>query len=89
MHCVRCSREDCHCHSRRAAEHGFADWQRYVTLVQTGDRTPCHDAREQRKERGFSSALAANAAGHIHVPMVAREKIRFMAFGAVQRAMGN
>jgi hypothetical protein len=29
---------------------------------------PAKTAREQRKKRGFSSALAANATGHIHVP---------------------
>jgi hypothetical protein len=43
---------------------------------------------EQRKKRGFSSALAASAAGYIHVPEAALERISFM-LRVVHNAMEN
>jgi hypothetical protein len=46
-------------------------------------------ARAARKMRGFSLQLAANAAGHIHVPGAALECRSFMLRGHAARVMAT
>jgi hypothetical protein len=43
---------------------------------------PATTTREAGKKRGFSLLLAANAAGHIHVPWAALECRSFMLSGS-------
>jgi hypothetical protein len=49
---------------------------------------PATTARAPRKKRGFSSELAANAAGYIHVPG-RRSKGLVSCFGVMRSAMEN
>jgi hypothetical protein len=42
---------------------------------------PVMQGKDARKKRGFSLHLAANAAGHIHVPWAARGEVSFMHSG--------
>jgi len=49
---------------------------------------PATTARAAGKKRGFSPQLAANAAGHIHVPG-RRSSAAVSCFGVVRSAMDN